>query len=91
MLFQVFTVNKVFIVNKVNGIESNDELIEKFVKSKTRKLSMSKKTKSEKLFKSQKSVKSRKKQSKNGNLSKFDAIEAKPHFLIFKARVAFNR
>ena len=66
--------------NKIDGIESSDELIEKCGKSlKTRKLS-----------KSQKLAKSKKKLSKSGNLPNFVAKKNKSSFLILDTRTTFN-
>ena len=36
---ELFIANKIFMANKISDIKSSNELIEKFVKSKTRKLS----------------------------------------------------
>ena len=43
------------------------------------------------MSKFQKSAKLRKKLLKNGNSPSFEAIKAKPKFLTFNARLAFNR
>ena len=74
---------KVLAPNKFGGIE-NSELTQKSAKPKRRKLS-----KIGKLFKLQRLAKS-KKPSKNGNLSNFRAKKARPSFLTFSAKEAFN-
>ena len=38
ILSQVFIANKMFIANKIGSVENSDELIEKFVKLKIKKL-----------------------------------------------------
>ena len=40
---KILTANEIFATNEIDGIKSGDKLIEKYVKSKTRKLSKSKK------------------------------------------------
>ena len=95
---QVLVADEVFAANKVDGIESGDESIEKCGKllktgklSKTRKLSKSRKSKSKKTSKSWNLAKSGKKLSKNGNSTNFDATEDGSKFLIPDARTDFNR
>ena len=36
---EIFIANKMFVANKIGGIKDSDKLIEKFIKSKTKKLS----------------------------------------------------
>ena len=72
ILFQIFA------VNEVNDIKDNNKIIEKFIKSKTRKF-----LKSQKLSKFQNL-------SKNKKSPKFDAKKAKLNFLISNVRKAFN-
>ena len=71
--------NKVLTINKVGGIESGDELIEKSIKLKTRKL-----LKSQKLFKSEKSKSEKlaksKKPSKCENSHKFAVKKTRSGF-----------
>ena len=93
----VLVANKVLAANKVDGIEGDDELIEKCGKllktgklSKSRKLSKSEKSKSEKMSKCQNLAKSRKMSSKSGNSTNFDATENKLKFLTPNTRTAFN-
>ena len=38
ILLYIFVINKVFIANKIYCIKSNNKLIEKFIKPKTKKL-----------------------------------------------------
>ena len=91
MLLQVLVVDKMFATNKIDGIEGDDELIEKCEKlSKTGKLSRLGKLKSEKISKSQNLAKSGKSLSKSGNLTNFDATKDRPKFLTPDARTAFN-
>ena len=35
----MFTINRVFIINKFDGVKNNNKFIEKSIKSKSRKLS----------------------------------------------------
>ena len=74
------------IANKINGIENNNELIEKCRKL----LKIEEFSKSQKLFKSQKLAKLWKKLSKCENSLNFDAKKAEPSFLISGARKIFN-
>ena len=68
----MFITNKILIINKINNIENDYKLIEKFVKSKTWKLSKLKKLfKLRKLSKFLNLAKSGKKLSKNRNSSNF--------------------
>ena len=77
---QVFIADEILAANKVGGIKSRDELIEKYGKlSKTRKL-----------FKFQKLSKSEKKLSKSGNLLNFNAKKNGPSFLTPNAKTTFN-
>ena len=86
------------IANEVDGIEGDDELIEKCGKllkigksSKSWKSSKSGKLKSEKTFKSWNLAKSEKKLSKSGNSTNFDDTEDGQKFLTPDARTAFKR
>ena len=94
---QVLVANKVFVANEVDGIEGDDESIEKCRKLsktgklfKSQKLSKLRKSKSEKMSKSQNLVKSGKKLPKSGNSTTFDVTEDRPKFLTPDARTAFN-
>ena len=98
---KMLVTNKVFIINEISNINNNNQLIEKFVKPKTRKLFKLKKSKSEKLsklrkskskksFKSQNLAKRKKKLSKSGNLPNFDAKEIELSFLTFNTKITFN-
>ena len=92
MSSQVLIANKVLAANKVDGIEGDDESIEKCGKSsKTRKLSRSGKSKSEKTSKSQNLAKSGKKLLKNENSTNSNAMEDGSKFLTSNARTTFNR
>ena len=82
-------VTKVFATNKVCDIKGDSKL--KSVKPKIeKKLFKFRKIKYEKLSKSQKLAKSKNKLSKSENSPHFSAKEAKPSFLIFGAKRAFN-
>ena len=78
------------VVNKIDDIESDNELIKKLTKSKTRKIFKLEKSKSKKLSKSQKLAKSEKKLSKSGNLPNFKAKKNEPSFLTSKAKIIFH-
>ena len=79
-----------FIANRFNCNESCSNLIEKYIKPKTRKLFKLGKTKNQKLLKFQKSAKLKKKQWDSRNLSKLDATKIKLTFLSSKTSVFFN-
>ena len=77
------------VTNKINSIKDSNELIEKFVKLKIKKLFKSGNLKSEKLSMSQKLAKLGKNLSKSENLSQFNAKKARSSLLIANARTAF--
>ena len=80
VLLSVFVINKMPTANEIDGVEGDNELIEKCEKlSKTRKL-----------FKFQILAKSKKKLLKNKNSPNFNAKENGPSFLTPKGRIAFN-
>ena len=74
-----------FITNEFDDIRNNNELIDKFIEPKTRKL-----FKIKKLFKSKTLAKLRKKLSNNKNLSNFGTIKTKLSILISNAKIVFN-
>ena len=85
-------------VNKVDGIDAGNELIEKCEKllktrktSKGQKLFKSENSKSKILFKSRKLAKSEKKSLKSEILSNFNGKDNGPSFLTRKPMAAFNR
>ena len=67
------------IINELDGIEGDDELIKKFIKSKIGKLS-----------KFQKWIKLKKKSSKNKNLPRFNIKKIRSSFLTSNTRIIFN-
>ena len=83
--------NKIFAAYKIGDIDSNsdDKLIEKFMKTKTRKLSKNQKLSKSRKSKSEKLAKS-KKLSKNRNLFKFIIRKTRPNFLVFDVKTIFN-
>lgn len=71
--------------------EGGDNKIDRFNVNRGKKITKkSRNFKNKKLCKPQKLTKSRKKQSKIGNLSKFNTKKTKPSFLIIDAKTAFN-
>ena len=76
----MFFANEALATNKMSGVESSNESIEKYGKL----------SKIEKLSKSRKSAKLRKKLSKNGNLPNFDTKENESSFLIPNTWIVFN-
>ena len=82
--------------NDICSIENSDQLIEKFIKPKTRKLLKIKKLfKFQKLFKLKKPKSEKlakfKKPSINRNLFYFDIKKIELSFLISNAKTTFNR
>ena len=83
-------INKIFIVNIIGGIKSDNKLIKKFIKLKIGKLFKSKNLKGKKLSKSQKIAKSKKRLLKNRNLSQFNIQNTQSSFLIFNIKTIFH-
>ena len=86
---KLFSNNKMLAINKVSDANGNNELIEKLVEPKTRKL-----LKSQKLFKlgkpQNKKLVQSKKLLKSENSTKFAIKKARPDFLTYNAKPAFN-
>ena len=91
MSSHIFITNKLLVTNKVGGIkgDSNNKLIEKFIKPKIKKLSKSQKLSKSRKSKSKKLAKS-KKLSKSRNLFKFATKKARLNFLTPDTRITFN-